>query len=1567
MGSPSGTPPEASLSLTLLLLLCCVTQATAGGDLRPPGSKRALRRAAARAKKDGSTLYKGQRFTRDQLAHVPTGEATRRKSENRTTSTGAGARRGGQKHVQRFKVLSLNVGSLSTLMWQELREYLASPANPRDAIMLQETHWSTCSEFRTNGWTAIHSGTTARADGVMTLVHPKHPSARVRYEEVTPGRVLRVQVQMPTGRVELFNCYQHPHNFASNQETLKEKRQSLLNKLGRSIQGIPQRATLIVAGDFQAELTPQAPLIGRAVCCTPFHVGDAALDPHAFGRFVASHGLVALNTWYGKAQPTQFNTAPNRGAGASQIDHILTRLATADACAKHVRVEVPPIGTWRAHVGHHSLSASVRIMNHFLLPQRTRPRAPFCVAEVTDAVRMQGDKARELLTEIDNTICSRGEDEEINGLLMHACSRVFPLQVTQPRTPSGTIVHLWQLRAAARYTAVQRDPSRRILHAWRALATYRQAAVRAHKDCKDQKRRHILDLLAKAEGCAHRCDQRGLYQVVRQLAPWKPHTKILLKGEGGALLNHAQEHAALVEHSRQLFAPRQPPPDRTGVQLPLIFTVEEVEAQLRLTKVGRAVPPGIAPAAAWKLGATAVAPLLQRALQTGAIANAALPSKWTDAWIVWLPKQGKAPSHPTALRPIGLMHPEAKCLAALLRGRIYEHIRPQLLWVPQFAYLPGRDLRDALARVHEWIARFRVNIAVAAPDRFAKKERQRQGTDRNLCVGGAILSLDLKQAFDRVDRAALVQALRRLGTPDDLVAAVIAIHDTSAYHIEDDFRSSEIRATRGIRQGCKLAPLLWVAISTTILHDLRDALSGPKRQGTTFADDTLCQWMIDTQEDVAQLDSFLGRVLEVMGNLGLLVNLAKTALLLKVRGPGARRALKPYIVQREGRKHRRISNAKGEALIPLATSVVYLGTHLTLEGGGKAVVQHRLAEARDREAKIKRTVQARRLLGLQHRIRIWQTCSVTSALFGIHPIGLSSTGAVALRQWFHRQLRAVTNEPAHINHIGNSALREKYGVQGPVDNLHTAASRKLEKLRAAEPDITNTPAIIGYWEGICEQLIALTTTRTSSLSPVPAPIWEEGVPCDVCGLYFSSTKTMRQHRARKRQVLVQVNPKEEAQYQPHEHSLNGLPQCKHCNLKLSSADALKQHVLTYACRTRKAVDQGAHGDAVPNARNNAERRTAEDTVTPPLSTGSPSHRPQPDAAPAETAPGPDLPLLRSREASAYLRQAQIPLQVLTDWAPKLLQYCGFCNHWIAQGGSVKEHIKRMHQCIWDAALERFDACCLAYESLILRDHPCELCHQTVCTKARHLRNCVVLAQVSIAQAWVKAGAPEANEVCSISPSDFNEATAKRLLWGGPEECSQGDAPLLRYVERQCAICGQQLTNQQDWRRHMRKVHKQTWEEAETHLGGTASRVQFVRPCKFCRVHFTKTPQLHSQKCLPLLQLAYIQQHHGRSVGPEGGGKTVGHDLTNGTHVGRRAGQGSASQVPQNQGAVWAASGKKGLGAEIGPDPGASSTTPDDGEDHCPTRDSPAAPGGGSQLDPVHGGRRARHHTAMKGQ
>ena len=95
----------------------------------------------------------------------------------------------------------------------------------------------------------------------------------------------------------------------------------------------------------------------------------------------------------------------------------------------------------------------------------------------------------------------------------------------------------------------------------------------------------------------------------------------------------------------------------------------------------------------------------------------------------------------------------------------------------------------------------------------------------------AVLSLDLKQAFDRVSRRALYQAMRRLGVDESLAAAVIALLDTSEYIIRDDKSETKVKTTRGIRQGCKIAPLLWVVISTSMLQKLGAALLGPPKAG----------------------------------------------------------------------------------------------------------------------------------------------------------------------------------------------------------------------------------------------------------------------------------------------------------------------------------------------------------------------------------------------------------------------------------------------------------------------------------------------------------------------------------------------------------------------------------------------------------------------------------------------------------------------------------------------------------------------------------------------------------------
>ena len=72
-------------------------------------------------------------------------------------------------------------------------------------------------------------------------------------------------------------------------------------------------------------------------------------------------------------------------------------------------------------------------------------------------------------------------------------------------------------------------------------------------------------------------------------------------------------------------------------------------------------------------------------------------------------------------------------------------------------------------------------------------------------AGGCLLSVDLSQAFDRVNRAKLDAALQAHQVDADLRSTVAAIHEEAAYRVRDRFQQSSIFTTQGIRQGCRLA------------------------------------------------------------------------------------------------------------------------------------------------------------------------------------------------------------------------------------------------------------------------------------------------------------------------------------------------------------------------------------------------------------------------------------------------------------------------------------------------------------------------------------------------------------------------------------------------------------------------------------------------------------------------------------------------------------------------------------------------------------------------------------------
>ncbi|KAF1331275.1 reverse transcriptase, partial [Globisporangium splendens] len=73
------------------------------------------------------------------------------------------------------------------------------------------------------------------------------------------------------------------------------------------------------------------------------------------------------------------------------------------------------------------------------------------------------------------------------------------------------------------------------------------------------------------------------------------------------------------------------------------------------------------------------------------------------------------------------------------------------------------------------------------------------------------LLLDFTKAYDSLDRSFLVQALQHLGFPLKFVHLVKVLHSQTTYKfVVNGFLSRKSNVTSGIRQGCPLAPLLFI-------------------------------------------------------------------------------------------------------------------------------------------------------------------------------------------------------------------------------------------------------------------------------------------------------------------------------------------------------------------------------------------------------------------------------------------------------------------------------------------------------------------------------------------------------------------------------------------------------------------------------------------------------------------------------------------------------------------------------------------------------------------------------------
>ena len=200
-----------------------------------------------------------------------------------------------------------------------------------------------------------------------------------------------------------------------------------------------------------------------------------------------------------------------------------------------------------------------------------------------------------------------------------------------------------------------------------------------------------------------------------------------------------------------------------------------------------------------------------------------------------LPKKDRNPHFVENHRPITLLNVDYKLFTGTLAYRMKE-ILPRIVHVDQKGFVAGRYLGENLVDIYSLIE----NIGNCEFDSYA------------------LVSLDIRKAFDTVSWSFLKTMLLAFGFPDRFVRWVeYTTKNKSVKILNNGYYSRELNIQRGVPQGDGLSPALFIlvmeALANTIRNnedikgvELRDLDPPVEKKISLVADDTLLSVRGDT-------------------------------------------------------------------------------------------------------------------------------------------------------------------------------------------------------------------------------------------------------------------------------------------------------------------------------------------------------------------------------------------------------------------------------------------------------------------------------------------------------------------------------------------------------------------------------------------------------------------------------------------------------------------------------------------------------------------------------------------------
>ena len=258
-------------------------------------------------------------------------------------------------------------------------------------------------------------------------------------------------------------------------------------------------------------------------------------------------------------------------------------------------------------------------------------------------------------------------------------------------------------------------------------------------------------------------------------------------------------------------------------------TISPASVTAMLRRCARGKSPGLdgIPSQLWCHHSSLLAPLLA-VVFTAIGTTGTLPAGFLEGAVCPFFKAGDD-ADPACYRPITLLNTDYRLLAKLLAARLGPVLAASI-GPEQTAFLPGRLMGD------------NVTFLQLLPDTLRLNHSLRP----HLPSSAALIFLDFRKAYDTINRDFLYAIMAEVGAGPDLIRwARLLLSSTSACAVVNGHVSEPHPYTAGVRQGCPLAPLLYLFISwalTCWLHACPavgvEVRPGQVLRGDQYADDT---------------------------------------------------------------------------------------------------------------------------------------------------------------------------------------------------------------------------------------------------------------------------------------------------------------------------------------------------------------------------------------------------------------------------------------------------------------------------------------------------------------------------------------------------------------------------------------------------------------------------------------------------------------------------------------------------------------------------------------------------------